>query len=247
MNDTATPTRAAIVTGASAGIGLAVATALCEDGWAVTITARREERLEGAAERLRTRAADASSVTSVVSNVAADDAGEALVATHVAQYGRLDLVVANAGWGTNGSVADGSPADLERMLRTNVSANFALAQAAMPALRAQRGWFVISSSMSGVWPTAGFAGYSAAKAAALSLARSIAAEEATNGVRACAICPAFVRTDMTTWLGDALPADAMLQPADVAASVRYLLALSPNASVTELVLRRTGAPDPYAP
>jgi NAD(P)-dependent dehydrogenase (short-subunit alcohol dehydrogenase family) len=244
---TAPPTarRAAIVTGASAGIGLAVATALCEDGWAVTMTARREPRLEAAAATLR---AAGHEVATVAADAAADGTADALVAGHAARFGRLDLVVANAGWGTNGTVADTSATDLERMLRTNVTANFALARAAIPHMRGGAGgWFVITSSMSGVWPTSGFAGYSAAKSAAVSLARSIAAEEAANGVRACAICPGFVDTDMTAWLGDTLPADAMLDAQDVAASVRYLLALSPRASVTELVLRRTTAPDQHAP
>jgi len=245
MNDTASPARAAIVTGASAGIGLAVARMLGQDGWAVTMTARREQRLGAAAAALRETGHD---VATVVADIAADGAAAALVAEHTAHFGRLDLVVANAGWGTSGTVADGSAADLDRMLRTNVTANFALARAAIPHMRDRDGaWFVITSSLSGVWPAAGFAGYSAAKSAAVSLARSIAAEEAGNGVRACAICPGFVDTDMTAWLGDTLPAGAMLDAHDVAASVRYLLALSPRASVTELVLRRTTAPDQHAP
>jgi NAD(P)-dependent dehydrogenase (short-subunit alcohol dehydrogenase family) len=101
--------------------------------------------------------------------------------------------------------------------------------------------------MSGVWPTVGSAGYSASKAAAVSLARSIASEEAANGVRSCAICPAFVDTDMTSWLEGSIPTDAMLEANDVAEALRFLLRLSPSASVTELVLRRVGAPDPFSP
>ncbi len=102
-------------------------------------------------------------------------------------------------------------------------------------------WFVVVASLAGTWPMRGFAGYSATKAAAVSLARSIAIEEAGAGVRACAICPAFVDTELSAWARDRVPAEAMLEPADVAEAVRFLLRLSPNASVTELVLRRAGA------
>lgn len=98
-----------------------------------------------------------------------------------------------------------------------------------------------------MWPTIGSAGYSASKAAAVSLARSIATEEAANGVRACAICPAFVDTDMTSWLDGSIPSEAMLDPHDVAEAVRFLSRLSPGASITELVLRRATAPDPLSP
>lgn len=245
-------TRAAIVTGASAGIGLAVTTALCEDGFAVTMAARREPRLLAAADELRSRGHD---IATLAIDVTADDASDELVTAHLDRFGRLDVVVANAGWGTNGTVADSPATDLDRMLRINVAAPFALATAAIPAMRRSidepastaSSWFVVVSSMAGQWPVPGFAGYAAAKAASVSLARSIAAEEATTGVRSCAICPAFVATDMTAWLGESMPEDAMLDAGDVAETVRFLLRLSPNASVTELVLRRAGATDQHSP
>jgi 3-oxoacyl-[acyl-carrier protein] reductase len=234
----------AIVTGASAGIGLAITRALCDDGFSVTMVARREERLAAAADELHGGGFDVHPVAVVAS---ADGAAARLVAGHLERCGGIDIVVANAGRGTNGTVADASPTDIAKMLAANVAGPFALARAALPALRVASGWFVITSSMSGVWPTIGSAGYSASKAAAVSLARSIAAEEAADGVRACAICPAFVDTDMTSWLEGSIPTEAMLDPNDVAEAVRFLLRLSPSASITELVLRRVGAADAHAP
>ena len=234
----------ALVTGASAGIGLAVTRALCRDGFSVTMVARREARLTAAVDELRGEGFD---VHPVAIDVSADGAAGQLVSDHVARFGGIDIVVANAGRGTNGTVAEASASDVAKMLAVNIAAPFALAKAALPALRATSGWFVISSSISGMWPTIGSAGYSASKAAAVSLARSIAAEEAASGVRACAICPAFVDTDMTSWLDGSIPTEAMLDPHDVAEAVRFLLRLSPSASVTELVLRRLGAPDAHSP
>jgi 3-oxoacyl-[acyl-carrier protein] reductase len=242
------PDRTAIVTGASAGIGLAITTALCGDGFAVTMAARREPRLNAAAAALSARGFD---VAPVVADVSDPDVPGRLVTEHIERFGRLDLVAANAGWGTNGTVTDSAARDIDRMLRVNVSSVFALAAVAIPAMRrsgdALPAWFVITSSMSGAWPTAGFAGYSAAKAAAISLARSIAAEEATTGVRSCAICPGFVATDMTAWLGDSVPTETMIEANDIAETVRFLTRLSPAVSVTDIVLRRAGATGQHAP
>jgi NADP-dependent 3-hydroxy acid dehydrogenase YdfG len=236
--------RAALVTGASAGIGLAIAAALAHEGYSVTMSARSADRLEAACQALR---AGGSDVVAVAADAGDDDATAALVADHLSRCGRLDVVVANAGTGYIGTVADSRARDVQRMTSLNVLAPFALAREAMPALRASaagdgRPWFIVTSSISGVWPTPGFAGYSATKAAAVSLARSITFEEGAAGVRACAICPAFVDTDMTAWTHDRVPPGTMLHAQDVAEAVCFLLRLSPNASVPELVLHRTGAP-----
>jgi NAD(P)-dependent dehydrogenase (short-subunit alcohol dehydrogenase family) len=231
-------TRSALVTGGSAGIGLSVVRALAADGYSVTAVARDPGRLASAVDGL----------VGVVGCVA--DAGDAaaigdVVEGHVARHGGLDLVVANAGAGSSGSAARTGAEALEAMMRANVGGPFALAGAALPHLRRAAptdppAWFVVVASLSGEWPTPGFAAYSATKAAAVSLARSIAAEEAAKGVRACAICPAFVRTDMSSWARDRVEGP-MLEPDDVAEAVRFLTRLSPAASVTELVLRRAGA------
>jgi 3-oxoacyl-[acyl-carrier protein] reductase len=235
-------TRTAIVTGASAGIGLAVTATLASEGYAVTMVARHAERLTTAAEKLR---GDGSEVTALAADVAADGAAAHIVATHLDRHGTLDVLVANAGGGTNGSVARTMPNDLDGMLRVNVVALFDLAREAVPALRREQpragsGWFVVISSLAGTWPTPGFAAYSATKGVGLSVARSIAAEEARHGVRACAICPAFVDTDLTAWTRDRVPPEEMVDPQDVAEAVRMLVRLSPTAVVTELVLRRVG-------
>jgi 3-oxoacyl-[acyl-carrier protein] reductase len=242
-----TASRAAIVTGASAGIGLAMCEVLVREGFAVTMVARDAARVESAAARL----ADVGDVTAMSADASDESALADVVSSHLDWYGRIDLVVANAGFGGAGTVADTQARHLERAWRVNVAAPFALARLVMPSLRRAgaehaRAWFVVTASISGVAPTPGFAAYSASKAAALSLAQSIAAEESAHGVRACALCPAFVDTAMTEWTHDCVPADSMLQPADVAESLAYLLRLSPTATVTEIVIGRTGQP-PLSP
>lgn len=210
------------------------------------MVARRAERLEAAADELAGRGF---TVCTVAMDAAAEGAAARLVEEHTERHGGLHVVVANAGRGSGATVAETSSGDIDRLLAVNVTASFALARAAIPTLRhgGRPGWFIVTSSLSGIWPVAGFAGYSASKAALVSLARSIAAEEAADGVRSCAICPAFVETAMTSWLEGSVSADALLDPNDVAETVRYLLRLSPSASVTEIVLRRAGAPDQHAP
>jgi NAD(P)-dependent dehydrogenase (short-subunit alcohol dehydrogenase family) len=235
------------VTGGSAGIGLAIVRGLAADGYAITAIARDASRLE-------TALTGTEGVVGHAADAADPDAIRAAVDVHVARNGGLDVAVANAGSGSAGRAAKATPESVDDMVRLNLGATLALANAAMPHLRrpsapstaneqraaVDASWFVVVASMSGIWPTPGFAGYSATKAAAVSVARSIAAEEAGAGVRACAICPAFVDTDMAAWVRDRIDGP-LLAADDVAEAVRFLTRLSPAASVTELVLRRAGA------
>ena len=169
-----------------------------------------------------------------------------LVAAHLDRYGRVDVAVANAGTGSPGPAGDNRLKDTDRMTRVNLLAPFALARETIPAMRevaagGGRPWFVILSSLAGAWPMPGFAAYSATKAAAMSLAKSINLEEGAGGVRACAICPGYVDTDFTAWTQDTIPPTTMLSPQDVTETVAYLLRLSENAIVHEIVLQRASA------
>src|SRR5262245_2983968 len=189
-------------------------------------------RLEVAGDQLRS---EGLAVTGMAADVTEPDAAARIVAAHLQRHGGLDVVVANAGTGTNASAARTDREHVDGMLRTNVHSLFDLARAAIPSLRreapeereAGRGWFVVMSSMAALSPMPGFAAYSATKAVGVSIARSIAAEEAKRGVRACAICPAFVETDLSTWVHDRVPPEEMVRPEDVGEAVRMLLRLSP--------------------
>src|SRR6266550_2461626 len=106
--------KAAIVTGASAGIGLAITAMLARDGYAVTMSARKAERLEAAAADLRK---DGHEVTAIASDAGEPDAANDLVFTHLDRYGRVDVAVANAGTGSPGPAGDNRLKDTDRMTR----------------------------------------------------------------------------------------------------------------------------------
>ena len=159
----------------------------------------------------------------------------------------MDALILNAGVGTAGPVADYPLKRLDKTLEVNVASAFVLLQAALPQLRlaaANRPHLgakvILLSSITGVYAEAGLAAYGASKAALLSLAESLNAEESGNGVSATALAPAFVETDMSAWATDRVPAETMIPVADVVAMVSTLLGLSRRTTVSRVVLSRSG-------
>jgi 3-oxoacyl-[acyl-carrier protein] reductase len=220
----------ALVTGGSSGIGLAVARMLRGEGYDLTLAGRRLERLEAVREGL-----DAAIVPADVS-IEADC--ERLVAEHVDIHGGLDVLVNSAGVGIAGAVGDTGTKAWDLQQAVNLRGAFLVTRAALPHLRATKGYVVNLASIAGTIPTPGLAAYGASKAALIALSRSLDREEAGAGVRVTALCPGFVDTPMTTWTG--IPADEMIAPDDCAEIVRALLRLSPYARVPVVVLERAG-------
>ena len=225
--------RAALITGGSSGIGLAIARMLRDEGFALTLASRSIERLEAAAAEL--------GAVAVAADVADADACAALVAAHEARFGRLDVLVNSAGIGIGGRVEDLPAKHFDLQFDVNVRGLFLVTQAAIPLLRASRGWIVNLASIAGTIPSPGLATYAATKAAVISLTRSLNGELEGDGVRSIAICPGFVDTPMAEWSG--LRSDEMIQPEDCAEVVRMLLRLSPNARIPQVVIERLGSSD----
>ncbi|HLY95446.1 MAG TPA: SDR family oxidoreductase [Gaiellaceae bacterium] len=223
--------RAALVTGGSSGIGLALARMLRDEGFALTLASRRAEKVEAAAKELGAFA--------VAADVSDADSCVALVAAHRERFGRLDMLVNSAGIGIGGRVEDIPAKHLDLQLGVNLRGLFLMTQAAIPALRESHGWIVNLASIAGTLPTPGLAAYGATKAAVISLTRSLNEELDADGVRAVAICPGFVDTPMAEWSG--IPGDEMIQPEDCAEIVRMLLRLSPHARVPQVVIERAGS------
>jgi NAD(P)-dependent dehydrogenase (short-subunit alcohol dehydrogenase family) len=213
----------AIVTGASSGIGRAIALDLVEAGYDVTAAARRDSEIAGAA------------------NVQTDQSEPAapaeLVAAHLERCGGLDLLVANAGVLVEESFDEGTVEAWGRMFDLNARSPFLLVQAALPALRESHGLVVILASQAGVDGMPGAPAYSASKHAAIGLAQAIRDDER---IRATAICPGYVDTPMVA--GTPVPPERMIRPEDVARTVRYLLELSPVCTVDQVVIRRMRRP-----
>jgi 3-oxoacyl-[acyl-carrier protein] reductase len=220
----------ALVTGGSSGIGLAIARMLREERYDLTLAARKLERLEAAATELDAKA------------VAADvqDEGDCarLVSDHVEAHGGLDVLVNSAGVGIAGRIGDAPTKHFDLQQSVNLRGAFLVTREALPALREARGYVINLASIAGTMPAPGLAVYGAAKAALISLTRSLDREEADSGVRVTALCPGFVDTPMASWTG--LGADEMIRPEDCAELVRALLRLSPATRVPVIVIERAG-------
>jgi len=223
--------RAALVTGGSSGIGLAIARMLRDEGYGLTLVSRRAEKIEAAAAEL--------GATAVAANVGDADECARAVEEHRSQFGRLDVLVNSAGVGIAGTIADLPAKHFDMQVGVNLRGLFLVTQAAIPLLRESHGLVVNLASIAGTLPTPGLATYGATKAAVISLTKSLNEELDGDGVRAIAICPGFVDTPMAEWSG--LPGDEMIQPEDCAEVVRMCLRLSPHARIPQVVIERMGS------
>jgi NAD(P)-dependent dehydrogenase (short-subunit alcohol dehydrogenase family) len=222
--------KSALVTGGSSGIGLALARMLREEGYELTLAARQPEKLEAVAAELGAEA--------VAGNLAVEEDCVRVVAAHAARWGGMDVLVNSAGIGIGGSFGEQDTKRFDLQLDVNLRAAMLVTREALPLLRAARGQIVNLASIAGTIPTPGLAVYGATKAALISLTNSLNREEEEHGVRAVAICPAFVATRMTDWTG--IPGEEQIQPEDVAELVRTVLRLSPRARVPQIVIERLG-------
>jgi 3-oxoacyl-[acyl-carrier protein] reductase len=236
--------RRALVTGASRGIGAAVARRLASEGYELVLTARHEEGLLAIANELGRQAVR---VSSVAGDLSVDEDLERVASVALEQGSSLQVLVLSAGMAVAGELASYPLRHLDRLYRVNVRAPFVLTQRLLPALRSGaaadpgRGARIVAiASMSGVVSEPLLGPYGVTKAALISLCEAITVEEATHGVLATAISPGFVDTDMGAWAADHIDPAAMVRAEDVAEMVVAVTHLSPHAVVPNLVLARPG-------
>ena len=234
--------RAAIVTGGSSGIGFAIARLLLEEGYGVTVAARRPEKLADAVAQLAESGAE---VASVAVNMAADEAAAEVVAAHRERFGRLDVLVNNAGVGVGAPVAEIQTKRVDLQLGVNLRSVILFYREAIELLRAagaeHRNALVVNmSSISGKFGEPWLSVYSATKAAVVGFTESMNKELGKDGVKSTALCPAFVDTPMTDFIKQSVPAESMIQVEDVAEAVRMLLRLSPGCVVPEIIFQAPG-------
>ena len=235
--------RAAIVTGASSGIGLAIARMLGEEGYALTVAARRPEKLTAAAEELR---AEGYEVLDVAAPLAEEEAVQQVVAAHKERYGRLDVLVNNAGVGIGAPIAEVQTKKLDMQLDVNLRTIVLFYRECVELLRAAAAengtaQVINTSSISGKRGQAWLSVYSATKAGVVGWTEAMNKELASEGIKSCALCPAFVDTPMTEFAkAGGVPAEAMIRPEDIAESVRMLLKVSPACLIPEIIFERPG-------
>jgi NAD(P)-dependent dehydrogenase (short-subunit alcohol dehydrogenase family) len=234
--------RAAIVTGASSGIGLATARVLAEEGFAVTMAARRPEKLDAAVAGL---AADGYDVQGVAANVVEETEIVKVSDAHRERHGRLDVLVNNAGIGYAAPVGEIQTKWLDMQIAINLRSIVLFYRECLPMLRAageehNNALVVNTASIAGKRGVGGNAVYSATKHGVVGWTDSMNRELGPSGIKSTALCPGWVDTPMTDFVKEQVPAEEMIRPQDIAEAVRYLLRVTPACVVPEIMFIRPG-------
>jgi NAD(P)-dependent dehydrogenase (short-subunit alcohol dehydrogenase family) len=234
--------RAAIVTGASSGIGLAIAKVLAQEGYGVTMAARRPEKLEAAVADLKASDFD---VQAVPANVSEEADIQRVVEAHKQKYGRLDVLVNNAGVGIGAALGDIKTKHLDMQLAVNLRQIVIFYRECAEMLLAagaehSNALVVNTSSISGKRAEPWLSVYSATKHGVVGWTEAMNKELGQRGVKSTALCPAFVDTPMTDFAKQHVKAEEMMRPEDIAEAVRYLLKVSPACIVPEMMFIRPG-------
>jgi NAD(P)-dependent dehydrogenase (short-subunit alcohol dehydrogenase family) len=236
------PNRAAIVTGASSGIGLAIAKVLGEEGFALTIASRTEEKIAAAAQELANAGYE---VEHLAANMASEEDIQRVVQTHKDRFGRLDVLVNNAGVGAGATFDEHITKRIDLQLAVNLRSIVVFYRECAEMLRAagaeHRNAVVVNlSSISGKSGQPFLSVYSATKAGVIAYTQAMNKELNHSGIKSVALCPGFVETPMTEFIREQVKAEDMIRTEDIAEAVRFVLRTSPNCVIPEIVFQRPG-------
>jgi NAD(P)-dependent dehydrogenase (short-subunit alcohol dehydrogenase family) len=234
------PDRAAIVTGASRGIGLAIAEALGEEGFGLTLAARKPDTLEQTAQALRDKGYE---VVHQPANMADEDAIRQVVQLHRDTYGRLDALVNNAGVGIGAGAHEQATKFVDMQLDVNLRAIILFYRECIELLKQagaehHNALVVNLASIAGKSPQPWLSVYSATKAAVVAYTGAMNKELGRDGIKSVAFCPGFVDTDMTDFVKESVAPESMIRPADIGEAVHFLLRLSPACVIPEIIFQR---------
>jgi 3-oxoacyl-[acyl-carrier protein] reductase len=230
--------KVALVTGASRGIGLAIAQSVAGMGMKVGLCARDPKRLDDAASKLRAAGA---TVAAFVADVSDPDEIGALVEKTEKALGPIEVLVNNAGIGTFAPVQEISDANWDAILDTNLKAVFLLSKAVIPGMIQRKSGHIINiASLAGKSAFAGGAAYCASKWGLLGLTQCMAEDLRGHGIRVSAVCPGSVATDFSPHTGR--DTSKMLQPEDVAHAVETILTQAPQSFISEVLIRPAQKP-----
>jgi NADP-dependent 3-hydroxy acid dehydrogenase YdfG len=244
--------KVALVTGASSGIGAAVATALAAAGANVVAGARRTDRLAELAASTASATPDATPTPGEIFPVKLDVSDEQsvrdAVAATVERFGRIDVVVNNAGVMLVGPVQTADTADWNRMVQTNLLGSMYVAHAALPYLLESKGTIIQTSSTSGRSASAGNGAYAATKFGINAFTEALRQEVTAQGVRVVQIAPGMVDTELASHVTDPAILEMAaklyasvrtLRPEDIAEAVLYAVNQPAHVAVNEILIRPT--------
>jgi 3-oxoacyl-[acyl-carrier protein] reductase len=234
--------KTSLITGASQGIGFAIARRLGELGSRVGICARDRQKLEGAASELKRAGIHVFAMPADVTRPADIDA---FVGQTETSLGPIDIAVNNAGVGVFGAAHEASEADWDTVLDTNLKSVFLITKAIAPGMIKRRSGYIINiASLAGKNAFAGGGIYCASKWGLLGFTQCVAEDLRGYGIRVSAICPGSVATEFSPNSGPLKGKDPskMLQPDDIAHAVAMLVTQAPQSFISEVVMRPTQKP-----
>lgn len=227
----------ALLTGASRGIGLAIARELADVGYNLALVARGEDALKQVAAEIE--AAHGVHVKTIAADLAQEEAYSRIVAQTVAEFGGIDLLVNCAGLAQQGSFTDVEPAEWDRIFAVNAKAPFFICKEALPYLKQSQKPVIIN-----IASVVGFKGYinqsvySSSKHALTGFTKVLAKEVQPFGIRVHLISPGGVATDMVKEMRPDIKPDELLQPEEIAEIVRFLVTRKGRGTIDQFYLRR---------
>jgi 3-oxoacyl-[acyl-carrier protein] reductase len=239
MNSESLMGKTAIVTGAGRGIGRRIAQRLADMGVRVALAARSREQLDVVQSEITQQGGCA---VAMPTDMAQEQEVVALVRRTVSEFGRLDIVVNNAGIGVFRPLADMTTDDWDAIMSVNVRGPFILCREAIPHLRQQDHTFIVNIvSVAGVKGYEDQTAYSASKHALLGMTKALARELQRDGIRVHAVCPGGVDTEMGRFARPDLDPAILMKSEEIADVVLYLLTRRGNAVIDEIHLRRNSS------
>lgn len=243
MNDQKLEGKVAIVTGAGRGIGRSIANMLAQHGVNVALAARSADELERVRQEIEQSGRKA---VCFPADLGEERDAVALVKNTMEHFGRLDILINNAGMGIFKPLAETATEEWDTIMRVNARGPFILCREAIPYLKQQKRSYIVNiSSVVGVKGYENQSAYTASKHALMGMTKSLAREVRNLGIRVHAVCPGGVDTQLVASARPDLDASVLMQPGEIADAVLFLVTREGNAVIDEIYLHRESSP-PWA-
>lgn len=231
--------KVAIVTGSSSGIGKAIALRFGEEGAKVVLAARRIQLCEEIVRQIKNNDREACAIQTDITD---EQQVHALIQQTVKQYGRLDILINNAGIFGGGAIVETDISTFDNVMATNLRGTFLCCRAGFQQMKEQKGGLIINmSSVAGVQAWNGTGTYSASKHGMMALTKSLADEGRAFNIKVSAICPAGVADELVDASPENILQQEKIDPYDIAETAIYLARLGPQAIVHQVIVDRSGA------